>query len=155
MSVVCVPDKVEAAQGFDLHSFDRVVIASDLSRAGNAAIPYGLSLAAYGGHVTIVHVVEDPADEAERARIAEGLRGIAVGPQLVDRKIKVDIELLDSDEQAQTIVAFAERTDADVICLGTSGRSGLPRIVFGSVAQEVLLSSRIPVLVVPPALTRR
>lgn len=149
MSVICVPDRVETAQQVELHPFARVVIATDLSRGGNAAIPYGLSLVAPGGHVTILHVIEDAAGSAERARIVEGLRGLALGPELLERRVRVDVELIENDERAQAIVAFAERNGADVLCLGTSGRSALPRIVFGSVAQEVMLSSRIPVLLVP------
>lgn len=149
MSVICIPDRVEAAQDIDLQPLERVVIATDLSRGGNAAIPYGLSVVAPGGHVTIVHVVEDASGDEERARIVEGLRGLALGPQLLERNVRVDVELLEGDERAQAIVAFAERNGADILCLGTSGRSALPRIVFGSVAQEVLLSSRIPVLLVP------
>lgn len=45
------------------------------------------------------------------------------------------------------IVAFASDAGADLIAMGSHGRSGIPRLVLGSVAEGVLRTSTIPVLV--------
>ncbi len=40
---------------------------------------------------------------------------------------------------------------ADLIIMGTHGRTGLPHVVLGSVAERVVRTSPVPVLTVPPA----
>jgi nucleotide-binding universal stress UspA family protein len=47
------------------------------------------------------------------------------------------------------IVRYAEDHDCDLIVAGTHGRTGLSRLVEGSVAERVVRASSIPVLVVP------
>jgi len=45
------------------------------------------------------------------------------------------------------ILRIAEEQKVDLICLGTHGRSGIPRLVLGSVAEGVLRRSHVPVLI--------
>jgi nucleotide-binding universal stress UspA family protein len=58
--------------------------------------------------------------------------------------------IVESGQPAAAIARIAESDGADIICIASQGRSRLPRILLGAVAQELLLSSRIPLLVVPP-----
>ena len=58
------------------------------------------------------------------------------------------------DEPARGIIAEAERRGADCIVIGSHGRRGLGRLFLGSVAENVLRHSPIPVLVVRSAATR-
>ncbi|GIW73083.1 MAG: universal stress protein UspA [Planctomycetota bacterium] len=51
---------------------------------------------------------------------------------------------------AETIVQAARELEADLIVLGTMGRSGLSRLLFGSVADKVVRTSPVPVLTVGP-----
>ncbi|GAB6177189.1 universal stress protein [Desulfobaculum senezii] len=55
---------------------------------------------------------------------------------------------------AQEIVGEARRMHADVIVMGTHGREGLDRVIFGSVAEKVLLAAPCPVLTVRPRAVR-
>ena len=48
------------------------------------------------------------------------------------------------------IIDYAREVNASLIAMSTHGRSGLGRLVFGSVADEVLRNSHVPVLVVRP-----
>ena len=48
-----------------------------------------------------------------------------------------------------TIIACAARLSADLIVMSTHGRSGLGRLVYGSVAEAVLRAAEVPVLLVP------
>lgn len=50
----------------------------------------------------------------------------------------------------QQIVAYATDNDIDMIVMGTHGRSGLDRVLMGSVAERTVRLSPIPVLLVPP-----
>ena len=51
---------------------------------------------------------------------------------------------------APQILAHAAASDVDVIVMGTHGRHGLSRVVFGSVAERVARSSPVPVVTAPP-----
>lgn len=63
-------------------------------------------------------------------------------------------EIVRTGDAAEQIVAEAEAWDADLVVLGTHGRTGLPRLLIGSVAESVLRRARCDVLVVPtPAVT--
>ncbi|MEY7851107.1 universal stress protein [Natrarchaeobius sp. A-rgal3] len=50
----------------------------------------------------------------------------------------------------QSIREYATRRGIDVIAMGTKGRSGLDRVLLGSVTENVLRTARTPVLAVPP-----
>lgn len=50
---------------------------------------------------------------------------------------------------AKAIVQAARDFDADLICMATHGRSGLMNLLLGSVTEEVMRQSSVPVLVVP------
>ena len=51
---------------------------------------------------------------------------------------------------AEEILAIAEAEGCDMIVMGTHGRKGIDRILFGSVAEKVVKSSKVPVLTVRP-----
>ena len=52
-------------------------------------------------------------------------------------------------EPAASILEVASEVDADLIVMGTHGRSGMSRALLGSVAEKILRSSPVPVLIVP------
>ncbi|MEA1930276.1 MAG: universal stress protein [Euryarchaeota archaeon] len=54
-----------------------------------------------------------------------------------------------SGEPAVEILDFAAEQDSDTIVLGVTGRSPVGKVLFGSVAQAVILDSDRPVTVVP------
>lgn len=51
---------------------------------------------------------------------------------------------------AEEILKAAEAHHADMIVMGTHGRTGIDRIIFGSVAEKVVMSATCPVLTVKP-----
>lgn len=53
-------------------------------------------------------------------------------------------------DPSEEILKAAKEQDADSIVVGTHGRKGLDRVVFGSVAEKVVKTSTIPVLTVRP-----
>lgn len=52
---------------------------------------------------------------------------------------------------AEEILELADKEMADLIVMGTHGRKGIDRILFGSVAEKVVKSANIPVLTVRPS----
>lgn len=62
---------------------------------------------------------------------------------------KVDSAVLVGDP-AQQIVNYAREQDLDLIVMSTHGRKGLEHVIFGSVAENVVRNSAVPVLTVNP-----
>lgn len=52
---------------------------------------------------------------------------------------------------AEEIIDIAVKENADLIVMGTHGRKGIDRILFGSVAERVVKNSHVPVLTIRPS----
>jgi len=62
-----------------------------------------------------------------------------------------DVEpVLEKGDVVETILRVAQEKGADLIVIGTHGRKGLDRILFGSVAEGVVKNSPIPVVTLNP-----
>jgi nucleotide-binding universal stress UspA family protein len=85
-------------------------------------------------------VIEDVED-----RMAEARQYLApLADRLAARGVRVRADVRRGDP-VREIVAAAGEIDADLIAMTTHGRSGLRRLLFGSVAEEVLRQAEIPV----------
>ena len=149
ISVAAVPH-IKAMPAVRSKPLMNIVAATDLSAGGNRAVAHAISIVPPDGTVTILHVVEEgELTPEERARIVEGLEGLIVDQRLTECRVEVKFEIVASSEPAEAIERVATEIGADLLCISARGRSHLPRILLGSVAQELLLSSQIPVLLSP------
>ena len=169
ISVACVP--VSAAKAVaHIPEYHRVLVATDLSALSNHTISSAYSVLFHGGVVRLVHVVP-PFSAAKRLIEPKGRKGFTrrgyqklvddlsrklcslVPEEATESGIQTDVAVLQSRDAADTICQDAERFGANLICIGSHGRSGLAAAALGSVAQKVISHSRRPVLVVrgPPA----
>jgi nucleotide-binding universal stress UspA family protein len=97
------------------------------------------------------------------SQVWENLRSAAESDLLPDvRALKeagyVVSVLIQSGDPARTIVDVAERQAVDLVAMATHGRTGLRRLVLGSVTEAVLRELTVPLLLVRPvehALSRR
>jgi len=64
-----------------------------------------------------------------------------------ENEVNIHTEILEG-VPAKEIVEFAEKKKADLIVMGTTGKTGLERILLGSVAERVIKNAHCPVLVV-------
>jgi nucleotide-binding universal stress UspA family protein len=139
-----------------------VLVATDLSALGNAAVAQAYALVrGTGGVVELCHVHEhalpSPAyaydapgpglSDLERARLVKELRDL-VPAEATSLGIATHVSIIDGGKAGEAIVQTAERLDVDAIALASHGRSGLARTVLGSVAQEVVHRAHRPVYVV-------
>jgi nucleotide-binding universal stress UspA family protein len=58
--------------------------------------------------------------------------------------------VVDAMDVPRAIVDFAHQEHASYVCMATHGRSGLRRLLLGSVTEAVLRHSHVPVIVFPP-----
>jgi nucleotide-binding universal stress UspA family protein len=99
---------------------------------------------AYGGG-ELYYGIQEP-DQAELKRMLH-----AVVP--ADPAVPCEHHLL-IGSPASAIVHLAEREGVETIVMPTHGRTGLMRVLMGSVAEEVVRKAKCPVLTVKPAAAR-
>lgn len=141
--------KILCAVDLSEHSKQVAEYAATLARKLNASVIVvytAPSLSQYVGfHVppnTIENFVGEIVTGAEQSMqnfVAENFAGI-------DAKGKVLIGYA-----AEEILNRANEEHADMIIMGTHGRKGIDRILFGSVAEKVVKNARIPVLTIRPS----
>ena len=144
--------------------YNRILVAFDASPAAQLAMAQALTLAkAAQAAVRAVHVVDImfPASpdmvymDLETYRRDRVLAGQQVLDQAAEmgRRAGVDVETrlleVEGSRYSNAIIAEAKRWPADLIVLGTHGRSAIMHLLMGSVAQRVVRHAPVPVLLVP------
>lgn len=141
--------------------FKAILFATDFSESSDHAFQYALSLARkFESRLGIIHVISEPVD----------LRGFYV-PHISFDKLEEEIEqgaLKMMEKFCNThvpdyprvesfvvpgipydeIIKKAEEINADLIVVGTHGRTGLDHVLFGSTAEKVVRKSAIPVMTI-------
>jgi nucleotide-binding universal stress UspA family protein len=140
---------------------ENILFLTDFSQASDAALPFALAIASdYRATIHVLHVLtpaplvymapdtvmaaieaQEECAEAQMQRVRAQLvgvpshssivRGTAVWP-MVRQTVKL--------------------TNADLVVLGTHGRSGMPKLLLGSFAEEIFRCSPVPVLTIGPHL---
>ena len=141
--------------------FARILAAYDGSAAAEEALRLACALAGQsGGKVTICYAVEPskmpllnimPTQEREDIlgdidRFAADLVKDATS-RICPANANVAACLVEGSPP-DAILAAAQDLQSDVIVIGTHGRSGLSRVLLGSVAEGVIRGSKIPVITV-------
>jgi nucleotide-binding universal stress UspA family protein len=156
MSVACVPAPgADDSTAPSIPVFKRVLVPTDFSKLGNQAIPFAYAALHRGGTVCLFHVVAPmrsggKASEQVRSQIKQiekQLRAL-IPAEAEARWLTTKVEVVASRQHSTAICQAAERFGADLICIGSHGRSGLSKAILGSVAHDVMAASRRPVLVV-------
>ncbi len=94
-------------------------------------------------------VVHDP-ERIQRASAEAGLHALVGAQALLDAAgVAYECEVAQGDP-AHTIVDIAERFGCDLIVMGARGNSALRSAMLGSVSNEVLHASAVPVVIVKP-----
>jgi nucleotide-binding universal stress UspA family protein len=141
----------------------RVVVATDASDAGRAAIEAGRAVAAASGaRLTVMTAALKSAaaiaagsgswDQGIESvdALARHLRGV-LGTEAVPPDIELDVA---TGLPGIEVPRYAEAHGASLIVLGRKPRSHAARLVMGDTADAVARRSRVPCLIVPPGGTR-
>jgi nucleotide-binding universal stress UspA family protein len=147
----------------------RILVPIDFSGTADRAVDLALTLAGtLGGQVTLLYVFSAPVtilpDGSTFAATPRELVDVTERSEQAVQELKRDLERrapglpLFAETRigvaADEIVRVAETGDFDMVVMGTHGRTGLGRLLLGSVAESVMRHSPIPVLTVregPPA----
>jgi len=153
---------VDSFVAMDPRSWKRILVPTDFSDPSGEALSTAMAFAQLAGatldlvHVAVeatyalpppVDVVSVPIDMTKlMERAVEGLA--AEEKRVRDAGIATDSATLVGRPDSE-IVARAAETKADLIVMGTHGRSGLAHALLGSVAERVVQHAPCPVLIVP------
>jgi nucleotide-binding universal stress UspA family protein len=142
--------------------FKHILVPVDGSPTAQLAVERAIQLAkAFDSRVTAIFVI-DPYPftgigtdfaygQAEylSAATAEANAAITAAKQALEKAaVSVDTSVIESHTAWRGVVEAAESMQADLIVMGSHGRSGLEKLVLGSVTQAVLAHTKLPVLVV-------
>jgi nucleotide-binding universal stress UspA family protein len=144
-----------------MKEFNKILFATDFSESSDYAFQHAFTLARkFNAKLMIIHVINEPVD----------LRGFYV-PHISFEKLEEEIEEgakkmmekfcrthIRDYENYETfivpgipydeIIKTAVEQSADLVVLGTHGRTGLDHVLFGSTAEKVVRKSPVPVMTI-------
>ncbi len=131
----------------------KILFPTDFSHTGDAALELASTLARESGALLLIIHVEEPAVAYGGGEMyygmpepaADEIRRMlhAVVPTVPD--VRFEHRLVTGDP-ASAIVRVAEEEQVDLIVMGTHGRTGLRRLLMGSVAESVVRRASCPVI---------
>lgn len=147
-------------------AFLKILVPVDFSEVSVRALRQAVQLARHsGGEITILHVGILPHIYSAELGMSGGVGPLftQAGEEMA-REQRHQMEKLASAEipdsvhhrtviregyPPQEVLAQTQEGGHDVVVMGTHGRTGLTRVLLGSVAERVIRESQVPVLVVP------
>jgi nucleotide-binding universal stress UspA family protein len=143
----------------------RIIYATDHSPASLAAFPHAVHLASkLGAELTLLHVLPSPAGMVlpEGGYVPQeiwddldaGLRAHAdaeldrLRKDAIDNGVRTTTSIVEGGTTDEAIVRAADDLKADMLVLGTHGRTGVTKFFLGSVAARVVATASCPVLTV-------
>lgn len=151
--------------------FRKILVPLDGSDEAAAALPLACGLARqFGASLLLLEMV--PTTDATLGLVADAASGAMTDPTVFEEVVEareqvaegyisgvadqLSAEGLDvsfavgTGSESKGIIEAARREGVDLIVMATHARTGLGRLVFGSVTDYVIRHVHIPVLVVPP-----
>ena len=133
-----------------------VLCPVDFSEFSRHALDHAAAIAGwYEARLTVLHVFQNrPAmdlppmvlDDRERECLVRRLREVTAP---LPRDIPLELRVREASDIHREILAQADSVRADLLVMGSHGRSGVDRLLLGSVTEKIIRRIRRPVMVVP------
>jgi nucleotide-binding universal stress UspA family protein len=143
--------------------FKKILFPCDLSLAMSKILKYVLSIAEkYGSEVYLMHAVQDLKQMGDLyiPRLSlkfDQEKMVEAAEKSVDSFCDTELQgcpnfkkLIVTGDPASEILRLIQNENFDLVIMGTHGRKGLEETIFGSVAENVVKKSPVPVLTVNP-----
>ncbi len=139
--------------------FKRIFALTDFSACADEALKVAVVVAQkFDSHVTLVHACTTPAsaymgmvaspldlvaavEDAARATLEEALASLR-------REHAASDSMLVFGHAASELLRAIQRSEVDLVVMGTRGRNALPQVLLGSIAERLVRLSPVPVLTV-------
>ncbi len=144
----------------------RILCPVDFSETSERALQYAVALARqFGAGIHLVHVWQMPVYAFPDGAVILGPDVVAEITNEMQRSLDAMIarhkepELVIEGHLMQgvpdrEVARMANQLNAELIVMGTHGRTGISHMLLGSVAERVVRTSTVPVLTVPPDRTK-
>ncbi|MCK6578274.1 MAG: universal stress protein [Anaerolineae bacterium] len=144
--------------------YKKILVPLDGSGWAQRAVSHAVDLArGNDAELILLHVFRPPAweyadqialagqeSQLQQARNQMKQYLIGVRSELRDENLRVRTHLIEGSAVAHLICDYVKAEGVDLIVMSTRGRSGLARVLFGSVAREVMECVDVPVMLVQP-----
>jgi nucleotide-binding universal stress UspA family protein len=140
--------------------YDDILVPTDGSDASMAAVDEAVALAdRLGSSIHVLSVVEQAQYAPMNTPSPDFVDSLeANAREALDRAVEraetaggTDVDgAVESGAAHEAIVSYVEDHDVDLVMMGTHGRTGLDRVLLGSVTEKVVRLSPVPVLTVRP-----
>lgn len=127
----------------------KILVPIDFSPQSKAALGYAEAFAQQSGaELLVVHIIDPKIQDLKGLNRDDTLVALyealhALKP--ADEKIECSYQIVEG-AAAKSIVDLANEEQAEMIVMGTHGRTGMKRLVMGSVAEAVVRNAKCPVL---------
>ncbi len=141
----------------DLPVFTRILLVTDFSQPSQAAVPFAHLLAEhYGATVFVAHVISEIGATADTAAetVAQAeaeMRSFLAAKPFPGVRIE---SIIERGSVAEVIASLVQEKRIDIVAVGTHGRSGVGKLLLGSIAQRIFNVAPCPVLSVSPRAAR-
>jgi len=145
----------------NLPSFTRILLVTDFSECSEAAVPFARRMAErYAASVVVAYIITGAGASAEgTARPAQDVVTAAgaemqsfLGRNTLD-EVRVET-VIEHGPVAEVLATVIQQKAIDLVVVGTHGRSGVGKLLLGSVAQRIFNVAPCPVLSVSPRARR-
>lgn len=149
-------------------TFSKILVAVDFSKGSRSAVDYAIEIAGrFSSSLTLLHVISAPqlagmttlgrvraseraslageARERCEAELSEFLESCGAGLA----KYPYDVVTEWGGDPAQCIIDTAASISADLVVMGTRGRTGVSAFLLGSAAKKTVARATCPVMIVP------
>ncbi len=140
--------------------YQKILLPTDGSEAAEVAAKEGIKLAKIlNSKLHVLYVIDVSAfagipteavwENMRSLLEEEGKKALERVKALAEAEGFHNVEcLIKEGVPAKEIISTAKEIEADLIVMGTSGKSGLDRFLIGSVTERVVRTSKIPVLII-------
>lgn len=142
----------------------RILVPTDFSVPSQEAIEYAVTLAGrFDAAIHLIHVLQDPLaahaawefyipdspEQREQRQQEAKDRLWDIAAQYIRAGVRITTEVR-VGSPTEEIVAAATAYGSDLVVMGTHGRTGLPHLLLGSIAERIIRTAPCPVLAVRP-----
>jgi nucleotide-binding universal stress UspA family protein len=158
--VLVVPAQMNNNQKRPSIVINNILVPLDGSKHSEKVLPYIINSKGFESKVTLLSVPEIPeprmfgatVDEIQKLRKESESKAInylnIIAEKLHYNNLDVQYVVVGT-RPTDTILAVAEEVGADAIMMATKGLGGMDRILIGSVAEQIIQKSHIPVFLIP------
>jgi nucleotide-binding universal stress UspA family protein len=126
-----------------------IVVAYDGSQHAKNAVTFLLRVIKPSDEIHIVTVIKEIRRSSEQKILEDGIKAEELQKEVLKELggLRVKTVILESADVANVIIEYCKKVNCELIVTGSRGLTGLRKALLGSVSQEILSKSHVPVLI--------